>query len=110
MPPFADGSPPSTGTTEAAMAAATTTDELYVEVAELTALGRDAAVERVLPLVGEYRVQLEEVRNRFAGRLHGHSDDFQATAALAILNRALATVVPTDRLDWKERWARGRKP
>ena len=87
------------------------TTDLYASVAELSsALGRDEAVARLLELAGSDRQAIEAVRDRYARELHGRSDDFTATAALAICNRALATDVPPEPLDWKRRWARGRKP
>ena len=37
-------------------------------------------------------------------------DDFEATAALRNLNRAIATVGWTNPYDWRVRWKQGRKP
>lgn len=92
------------------MAGTMTTDDLYALVRQLAAGERDAAVTRLRELVATDRPGLEEVRKLLAARLHGHSDDFTATAALTVLNRALADTAPTHPTDWKERWARGRKP
>ncbi len=92
------------------MAGTMTTDDLYAVVQELTTVEHDAAVTQLIALVPANRAALGEVRNRFSARLHGHSDDYQATTALALLNRALATEPTPDRLDWKLRWGRGRKP
>lgn len=92
------------------MAGTMTTDDLYALVRQLAAGEREAAVTRLRELVATDRPGLEEVRKLLAARLHGHSDDFTATAALTVLNRALADTAPTDPMDWKERWARGRKP
>jgi hypothetical protein len=92
------------------MAGTMTTDDLYAMVGELTSLDRETALSRLAGLVPDNRDALGEVRNRFAARLSGHSDDYAATAALSLLNRVLATVVPTDPLDWKLRWGQGRKP
>ncbi|MCU4186842.1 hypothetical protein K6U06_20925 [Acidiferrimicrobium sp. IK] len=92
------------------MASTMTTDDLYATVQELTTIDQAAAVARLSELVSDNRAELGEVRNRFAARLHGHSDDYQATAALTLLNRSLATVARHEPLDWKTRWAKGRKP
>ncbi|HET9689655.1 MAG TPA: hypothetical protein VFP61_00775 [Acidimicrobiales bacterium] len=87
------------------------TTDLYAGVAELTTgLGPDEAAARLLELAGGDRRAIEAVRDRYARHLHGRADDFAATAALTICNRALAAERPADPLDWKRRWARGRKP
>ena len=92
------------------MADTMTADDLYATVQELVGEDHEAALNRLQALVPGNRAALGEVRNRFASRLHGHSDDYAATAALSLLNRALATVPHDEPLDWKRRWAKGRKP
>lgn len=88
-----------------------TSDLLYERAAKLA---RDVpapeAVADLLLLAAGDRAALERARNRYAGRLHGQPDDWEATAALRLLNRALAELKWTDPLDWKQRWARHRKP
>jgi hypothetical protein len=86
-------------------------DDLYARAAELSSeLGRDEAVGRILDLADGDRGAIEAARDRYVTRLHSRPDDFAATAALTVLNRALAAEPPEEPLDWKRRWARGRKP
>lgn len=87
-----------------------TTDDLYATVQELAGLDPATGLARLAPLVPDNRAALGEVRNRLSARLHGHSDDYPATAALSLLNRALASAVQNEPLDWKQRWTKGRKP
>ncbi len=92
------------------MAGTMTTDDLYSTVQELSDIDHDAALRRLSVLVPGNRAAFGDVRSRLAKRLHDHSDDYRATAALALVNRALATAARVDPLDWKLRWAKGRKP
>ncbi len=87
-------------------------EDLYDAVAELTTAGllRDEQLAHVLQLAGGDRAALERARDRYAMHLHSRPDDFTATAALTLLNRALAECPLVEPLDWKQRWARGRKP
>jgi hypothetical protein len=62
------------------------------------------AVGSLLADVGDDRTGLEAARDHLAVYLHTHVDDFQATAALQLLNRALATLPRHDPLDWRVRW------
>jgi hypothetical protein len=52
------------------------------------------------------REALERAQNDLVQRIHLRSDDFQATAALSLVNKALAAVGWTDPYSWKHR----RKP
>lgn len=68
------------------------------------------AVRELLRLVGTDRSALESARDGLVLHLHRHGDDWQATAALTLLNRSLAEYGWTDRYDWKVRWRQHRKP
>jgi hypothetical protein len=89
-------------------------DVVYAKAAMLAqdtqGADQNGAVAALLSAAGNDRAALEEARRRYALRLHGRSDDWEATAALALLNRALATIGTEDPFDWRERWARHRKP
>lgn len=52
------------------------------------------------------RAALEQARHALVRRIHERSDDYQATAALNLVNKALATVGWYDPYSWKHR----RKP
>lgn len=52
------------------------------------------------------RNDLETARQQLLARIYAHSDDFQATAALQLVNKALAKVGWHDQYSWKHR----RKP
>jgi sirohydrochlorin ferrochelatase len=52
------------------------------------------------------RSQLEKARAELVRRLSGRSDDFEATAALTVVNKALAGLGWDDPYNWKHR----RKP
>ena len=42
--------------------------------------------------------------------LHSHPDDWDATRALTLLNKALVEFGWKDPFDWKVRWSQRRKP
>lgn len=65
--------------------------------------GYDDAVARLVKLAGTDRAALEAARDAFARRLHSHADDYQATGALRLLNRALAAYGWRDPYDWRGR-------
>jgi len=94
--------------------AASNADVIYTKAAMLAhdaeGANPDGAVDALISAAGDDRAALEEARNRYALRLHGRSDDWEATAALTLLNRALAVLGTQDPFDWKERWSRRRKP
>jgi hypothetical protein len=64
---------------------------------------RQAAVAALVALAATDRPGLEAERDRVAVRLHGHSDDYQATATLSLLNQALAESGWHDPYRWKQR-------
>lgn len=65
----------------------------------------------LLDAAGGNRVVVEQARDRLAARVHTRVDDYEATAALQILNRALSRLPISDPLDWKVRWSqRFRRP
>lgn len=68
------------------------------------------AAEELVRLTGTDRSALESARNHLASVLHNRTDDWEATAALTLLNRALAQYGWSDPYDWKVRWRQGRKP
>jgi hypothetical protein len=81
-------------------------EEAVVLAGTLSAGGEalDAAVQK-LAQAGD-RQALERAQNDLVRRIHERSDDFQATAALNLVNRALAAVGWPDPYSWKHR----RKP
>jgi hypothetical protein len=84
-----------------------TGDELFRRAPELGRRpDRSAAVDEVVKLCDGDRATVEAVRDRYARLLHGDSDNWDATAALNVLNPALAALGWDDRYDWSRR----RKP
>jgi hypothetical protein len=57
-------------------------------------------------VAGTDKAGLEQARAELVARLSRRSDDYQATAALSLVNRALASVGWDNPYDWKHR----RKP
>jgi hypothetical protein len=70
----------------------------------------EGSEDELIALAGTDRAALEAARNRMAARLHGRADDYQATAALTLLNRALARYGWYEKYNWKVRYAKHRKP
>ena len=71
----------------------------------------DAAGGELLEAAGGDRRAIEAARDRVAAKLRRRVDDFEATATLTFLNRALAGLPIDDPLDWKVRWTqRFRRP
>jgi hypothetical protein len=66
--------------------------------------------DAIVEAAGGDRSVVEAARDRVAAQLRWRVDDFEATAALRLLNRALSQVPPTDPFDWQVRWERHRKP
>lgn len=60
----------------------------------------------VSELVPAGRPELERARDELVKRIHERSDDYEATGALGLVNKALATVGWDDPYNWKHR----RKP
>lgn len=73
--------------------------------------GGPQAVDDLLAAASERRHDLESARDQVATRVHERVDDFEATAALQLLNRTLSRAPIHDPLDWKVRWGqRFRRP
>ena len=64
----------------------------------------------VVDAAGGDRAVLEAARDLVAAQVRRRVDDFEATAALRSLNRALTELPPSDPFDWQVRWERRRKP
>ena len=70
-----------------------------------------AATEALVTAAGGARQTIEAARDRVAAHLHTAVDDWDATAALTLLNRTLAGMPRHDPLDWRVRWTqRFRRP
>lgn len=65
-----------------------------------------AAAAELVSVAGGDRQALVEARDAYVRRLHADTGDWEATAALAVLNRAIARVGWYDPYCWKGR----RKP
>jgi hypothetical protein len=70
----------------------------------------EASESELVVMAGDDRHALEAARDRVVYRLHGHADDYAATAALTLLNRALVRYGWSEPYDWKARYAKHRKP
>jgi hypothetical protein len=91
--------------------AALTTDAIIQHAGALASNGDlNAAVDQLVAMAGPDRAAIESARDRVAAQLHRNVEDFQATAALTVLNRALARIPRNDPLDWRVRWSKHRKP
>jgi hypothetical protein len=85
-----------------------TLDALIDLAASLSQPGADkeAGARELIDRAGGDRAALEAARNVYSTRLHGRSDDWTATGALTLLNRALTDSGWIDPFDWRYR----RKP
>jgi len=92
-------------TTPSAQAQTVSVSETLFERAPVLGHAPDpaAAAAELVTLSEGRRDVLEATRDRYARRLHGHSDDWEATAALTVLNRALAAFGWVDHYGWKGR-------
>lgn len=75
------------------------------EAADLADVGpaeRDAAVAKLVALAHGDRQALVEARDYYAHRLHHRADDWTATGALNLLNRAVAAIGWDETYDWKK--------
>lgn len=93
--------------------ATSTLDDVLARAGELarSAAPLAEATEQLLAVAGGDRKAVEQARDRAASRVHAHVDDFDATAALQLLNRVLAELPIHDPLDWRVRWTqRFRRP
>ncbi len=103
---------PSPTTPPAADKAFTGPEALMSRAYELSRAGASSdAVEQMMAAAGPQRKDLEEARDRVAAQVRARVDDFAATAALQLLNRALSKAPIHDPLDWRVRWTqRFRRP
>lgn len=87
-------------------------DAVAARAAELVRDGSGADVPaELLAAAGGDRRQVEAARDLVAARVRSRVDDFEATASLQLLNRALSRTPIDDPLDWKVRWGqRFRRP
>jgi hypothetical protein len=86
-------------------------DALIERAASIAADGVNAASSASLAdLASRNRLLMEGARDRAAARVRIRVDDWEATAALRLLNRSLADLPRTDPLDWQMRWKQHRKP
>jgi hypothetical protein len=68
-------------------------------------------VEALIAAAGGDRFLLEAARDQMTARVRASVDDWDATAALTLLNRTLSLLPRHDPLDWRVRWTqRFRKP
>jgi hypothetical protein len=89
----------------------TAPDNLIEGAASLAKDGIDEDSSRQLAeLAGHDRRSLESARDQAAAQVRARVDDWEATAALRLLNRAIADLPPTDPFDWQIRWKQRRKP
>jgi hypothetical protein len=91
-----------------------TVDQIADRAVELAKPGPDRPEDPISALTdaaGGDRSLLEAARDQMAGRVHRSVDDWDATAALTLLNRCLSDLPRYDPLDWKIRWTqRFRRP
>lgn len=88
-------------------------EDVIARAAKLAADGVTAGAtgDELLDVAGGDRKVVETARDRVAAKLARAVDDFEATATLTLLNRALAGLPIHDPLDWKVRWSqRFRRP
>jgi hypothetical protein len=86
-------------------------DALLDRAAALAADGFNADTSSALAeIAGRNRQLVEAARDLAAERLRERVDDWDATAALSLLNRVLADLPRNDPLDWQVRWKQHRKP
>jgi hypothetical protein len=86
-------------------------DALIDRAAAIAGQGTDGEAAATLAnLAGGNRVVVEAARDRAASRVRERVDDWDATAALRLLNRLLADLPRKDPLDWQVRWKQHRKP
>jgi tRNA C32,U32 (ribose-2'-O)-methylase TrmJ len=89
-----------------------TPEAIATEATELARSGpSDSAAEALAAAAGGDRQAIEAARDQVASHLHNAVDDWEATAALTLLNRTLAGMPRHDPLDWRVRWGqRFRRP
>ncbi|MGH9055082.1 MAG: hypothetical protein ACRDYY_04345 [Acidimicrobiales bacterium] len=89
---------------------ATTPEEIAAKAATLAKSDDPDAAGRLITEASGDRQVLEAARDRVAEQVHARVDDWEATATLTLLNKALAEAPRHDPLDWRVRWAKHRKP
>jgi hypothetical protein len=89
-----------------------TPEAIAAQATELARSGSpDSATQALVAAAGGDRQTIETARDQLAARLHTAVDDWDATAALTLLNRTLADMPRHDPLDWRVRWKqRFRRP
>jgi hypothetical protein len=88
-----------------------TTDDIIQHAGQLARDGDTSrAVDQLIATVGPDRPAIEAARDQVAAHLHRDVSDWEATATLTVLNRALSRIPPRDPLDWRVRWSKHRKP
>jgi hypothetical protein len=96
------------------MTTATPVEDVKARAAELAldgATDMKAAADELLAAAGGNRRAVEAARDEVAARVRARVDDFDATATLTLLNRALSRLPIDDPLDWRVRWTqRFRRP
>jgi hypothetical protein len=69
------------------------------------------AVDVLIAAAGGDRALVEAARDEMATRIHAAVDDYDASGALTLLNRALSEIPRHDPLDWRVLWQqRFRRP
>jgi hypothetical protein len=82
-----------------------TPEAIASQATELARTGSaDSAAEALAAAAGGDRGTIEAARDHVASHLHNAVDDWEATAALTLLNRTLAGMPRHDPLDWRVRW------
>jgi hypothetical protein len=89
-----------------------TPQEIVEQATELAkdGLGPNEAAAAIETAAAGDRRLVEAARDEVAARIRAAVDDYEATATLTLLNRTLSQMPRHDPLDWRERWARHRKP
>ncbi|HEX6392516.1 MAG TPA: hypothetical protein VFZ97_03685 [Acidimicrobiales bacterium] len=86
-------------------------DALIDEAAGLASDGVGPETSAALAdIAGRDRRLVEAARDQAAVKVREGVDDWEATAALQLLNRVLADLPRHDPLDWQVRWKHHRKP
>jgi len=83
-------------------------DGLALNAAEAARAGH--TTEAIIDAAGGERAAIESARDSLAASVRRRVDDFESTAALRLLNRALSEMPPIDPFDWQVRWEKHRKP
>jgi hypothetical protein len=92
--------------------AAGTPETLAARALELAQAGQSGdGVDTLVAAAGRDRAVVEAARDVMASRVRAAVDDWDATAALTLLNRTLSAMPRHDPLDWRVLWyQRFRRP